>query len=48
MEVVSPIILELQAALDPELNAALNGLKTPQQALDDAAARMQQALDRAQ
>jgi ABC-type glycerol-3-phosphate transport system substrate-binding protein len=38
---------EMYAALDPELSAALNGQKTAQQALDDAAARMQQALDRA-
>lgn len=40
-------IQELYAALDPEIDAALNGQKTAQQALDDAAARMQQALDRA-
>jgi ABC-type glycerol-3-phosphate transport system substrate-binding protein len=46
MEVVSPVILELQAAIDPELSSALNGQKTPKQALDDAAARMQQVLDR--
>jgi ABC-type glycerol-3-phosphate transport system substrate-binding protein len=39
-------IQEMYAALDPELNAALNGQKTAQQALDDAAARMQQVLDR--
>jgi ABC-type glycerol-3-phosphate transport system substrate-binding protein len=39
-------VQELYAALDPELSAALNGQKTAQQALDDAAARMQQALDR--
>jgi ABC-type glycerol-3-phosphate transport system substrate-binding protein len=37
---------EMYAALDPELSAALNGQKTAQQALDDAAARMQQVLDR--
>jgi ABC-type glycerol-3-phosphate transport system substrate-binding protein len=43
----STVIQEMYAALDPELSAALNGQKTPQQALDDAAARMQQALDRA-
>jgi ABC-type glycerol-3-phosphate transport system substrate-binding protein len=36
----------MYAALDPELNAALNGQKTAQQALDDAAERMQQVLDR--
>jgi ABC-type glycerol-3-phosphate transport system substrate-binding protein len=35
------------SALEPEINAALNGQKTPKQALDDAAARMQQILDRA-
>jgi ABC-type glycerol-3-phosphate transport system substrate-binding protein len=39
-------IQEMYAALDPELSAALNGQKTAQQALDDAAARMQQVLDR--
>lgn len=38
---------DMFAAIDPELSAALNGQKTAQQALDDAAARMQQALDRA-
>lgn len=40
-------IQELYAALEPELDAALNGLKTPEQALNDAAQRMQQVLDRA-
>lgn len=39
---------EMYAALDPELSAALNGQKSAQQALDDAASRMQAALDRAQ
>ncbi len=39
-------IQEMYAALDPELSAALNNQKTAQQALDDAAARMQQVLDR--
>ena len=39
---------EMYAALDPELGAALNGLKTAEQALNDAAERMQQVLDRAQ
>jgi ABC-type glycerol-3-phosphate transport system substrate-binding protein len=39
-------VQELYAALDPELSAALNGQKTAQQALDDAASRMQQVLDR--
>jgi ABC-type glycerol-3-phosphate transport system substrate-binding protein len=43
----STAIQELYAALDPELNAVLNNLKTPEQALNDAAARMQQVLDRA-
>lgn len=43
----STAIQEMYAALDPELSAALNNQKTAQQALDDAAARMQQALDRA-
>jgi ABC-type glycerol-3-phosphate transport system substrate-binding protein len=38
---------EMYAALDPELSAALNDQKSAQQALDDAAARMQQVLDRA-
>jgi ABC-type glycerol-3-phosphate transport system substrate-binding protein len=39
-------IQEMYAALDPELSEALNGLKTPEQALNDAAERMQQVLDR--
>jgi ABC-type glycerol-3-phosphate transport system substrate-binding protein len=39
-------IQEMYAALDPELSAALNGQKTAEQALNDAAARMQQVLDR--
>jgi ABC-type glycerol-3-phosphate transport system substrate-binding protein len=43
----SVAIQELYAALDPELDAALNNLKTPEQALNDAAERMQQVLDRA-
>jgi ABC-type glycerol-3-phosphate transport system substrate-binding protein len=46
MEPACQVILELQAAIDPELNAAMNDLKPVQQALDDAAARMQQVLDR--
>lgn len=46
MEPQCQVILELQSAIDPELNSAMNNLKTPQQALDDAAARMQQILDR--
>jgi ABC-type glycerol-3-phosphate transport system substrate-binding protein len=44
----SVAIQEMYAALDPELSAALNGQKSAQQALDDAAARMQQVLDRSQ
>jgi ABC-type glycerol-3-phosphate transport system substrate-binding protein len=43
----STAIQEMYAALDPELSAALNNQKTAKQALDDAASRMQQALDRA-
>ncbi len=39
-------VQEMYAALDPELSAALNNQKSAQQALDDAAARMQQVLDR--
>lgn len=46
MEPASTAILELQQAIDPEILAALNGQKSPQQALDDAAARQQQVLDR--
>lgn len=46
LEPQSVAMLELRAAIEPELSAALNGQKTAQQALDDAAARMQQALDR--
>jgi ABC-type glycerol-3-phosphate transport system substrate-binding protein len=42
----SPVITELFTAIDPELSAALNGQKSAQQALDDAASRMQAALDR--
>lgn len=43
----STAIQEMYAALDPELSAALNNQKSAKQALDDAASRMQQALDRA-
>jgi ABC-type glycerol-3-phosphate transport system substrate-binding protein len=43
----SVAIQEMYAALDPELDAALNNLKTVEQALNDAADRMQQVLDRA-
>ncbi|GAB4525553.1 MAG: extracellular solute-binding protein [Anaerolineae bacterium] len=44
----STAIQEMYAALDPELSAALNDIKTVEQALNDAAERMQQVLDRAQ
>jgi ABC-type glycerol-3-phosphate transport system substrate-binding protein len=37
---------ELLTDLDAELQNALNGIKEPKQALDDAAKRMQEALDR--
>lgn len=37
---------EVRSILEPELDAALNNLKTPEQALNDAAQRMQEALDR--
>ncbi|MEQ8676663.1 MAG: extracellular solute-binding protein [Aggregatilineales bacterium] len=43
----STVTQELYLALDPELSAALNGLKTAEEALNDAAERMQQVLDRA-
>lgn len=42
----NPALQEMYAALDPELSAALNNLKTPEQALNDAADRIQQILDR--
>lgn len=42
----SVAIQEMYAALDPELDEALNGLKTAEQALNDAAERMQAVLDR--
>jgi ABC-type glycerol-3-phosphate transport system substrate-binding protein len=48
MEIQHVAILEIQAAIDPEISAALNGQKTPQQALDDANARIQAILDRNQ
>lgn len=44
----SVAVQEMYAALDPELSAALNNQKSAQQALDDAASRMQQVLDRNQ
>jgi ABC-type glycerol-3-phosphate transport system substrate-binding protein len=46
LDIQNVAVQEMYAALDPELSAALNGQKTAQQALDDAAQRMQQVLDR--
>ena len=46
LDVNSTVVQELYAALDPELDAALNNLKTPEEALNDAAERMQAILDR--
>ncbi len=43
----STVTQEFYAALDPELDAVLNGLKSVEDALNDGAARMQQILDRA-
>ncbi len=43
----STAVQEMYAALDPELDAALNNLKSVEDALNDAAERMQQVLDRA-
>jgi len=43
----SPAMGDLVNAIDPEINAALNGQETAKQALDNAQTRMQQALDRA-
>lgn len=48
MSARSPAILEIQAALDPELSAALNNDKSVEQALNDANQRIQQVLDRTQ
>lgn len=48
MSAPSTAILEIQAALDPELGAALNNDKSVEQALNDANARIQQILDRIQ
>lgn len=42
----SVAIQEMYAALDPELDAALNNLKSVEDALNDANERMQQVLDR--
>jgi ABC-type glycerol-3-phosphate transport system substrate-binding protein len=47
LDIQSTAVQELYAALDPELDAALNNLKTAEQALNDAASRMQAVLDRA-
>lgn len=44
----STAILEITAALDPELLAAMNGDKSVEQALNDANARIQGILDRIQ
>lgn len=46
LDIQNVAVQEMYAALDPELSAALNNQKSAQQALDDAAARMQQVLDR--
>lgn len=46
MEPQHTALLEIQAAIDPELTAAMNGQKSAQQALDDANARVQAILDR--
>jgi ABC-type glycerol-3-phosphate transport system substrate-binding protein len=46
LDIQSVALQEMYAALDPELSAALNNQKTAEQALNDAAARMQQILDR--
>ncbi len=43
----STVTQELYAALDPELDAVFNGLKSVEDALNDGAARMQAILDRA-
>ena len=44
----SKAILEIYAALDPELDSALNNEKPVEQALNDANTRIQQVLDRIQ
>ncbi len=46
LEPSNSALQEMYAALDPELSAALNGLKTAEEALNDAAERVQQILDR--
>jgi ABC-type glycerol-3-phosphate transport system substrate-binding protein len=42
----TPAITEITSALDPELDAALNGLKTPEEALNAAAERINAILAR--
>ncbi len=42
----STVVQEMYTHLDAELSNALNGLKTPEEALNDAAELMQEALDR--
>ena len=44
----SASILEIEAAIDPEIGAALNNDKSVEQALNDANGRVQQILDRTQ
>jgi ABC-type glycerol-3-phosphate transport system substrate-binding protein len=46
IDYVSTVTQELYSALDPEIDAALNNTKSAKQALDDAAQRMQEILDR--
>lgn len=43
---MSTVTQELYSALDPEIDAALNNTKSAKQALDDAAQRMQEVLNR--
>jgi len=45
-DVQTPAIIELTSALDPELDAVLNGQKTVEEGLNSAAERMQAVLDR--
>jgi ABC-type glycerol-3-phosphate transport system substrate-binding protein len=46
MDPRTTVTQELLTYLDAELSNALNGMKTPEQALNDAAKLMQEALDR--
>ena len=49
LDFTSTVTAELyQMGLEPELNAALNNQKTVEEALNDAAERMQAILDRAE